>query len=196
MTQNQDPNSGSLPDGADITPADGQETVEGASDVLTLEELNTHLGKNFKDKDAALKSFKDTFNFVGKAGQEKAPQATPQPGQMSQESYDALVKAELSKEFFYRDHPEYAEHREFIENLASGSGKKPQEVVESDSFKSLFEKAKGYDEVQKSKSVIQSNPRLAASSDKIKEAKEIAQAGDRITASKQYAAALVDTLGL
>jgi hypothetical protein len=196
MTQNQDPNSGTLPDGADITPTDGQETVEGASDVLTLDELNTHLGKNFKDKDAALKSFKDTFSFVGSAGQEKAPQATPQQGPGEQESYDALVSARLEKEFFYRDNPEYSEHREFIENLASGSGKKPQEVVESDSFKLFFEKATGYDEVQKSKSVIQSNPRLAASSDKIKEASEQAQSGDRAGAAKKYAGALVESLGL
>jgi len=52
-----------FPGAADVPASDGGGAVDTNS--LSLDELNTFLGKNFKDKDSALKSLKDTYRYVG-----------------------------------------------------------------------------------------------------------------------------------
>lgn len=59
-----------LPDGVDVAP-----TVGGGADQprdISLDALKTALGKEFKDPDTALKSIKDTYNFVGDVGKVKS----------------------------------------------------------------------------------------------------------------------------
>jgi len=53
----------------DVAVADGGGADEAS--VISLEELKAVLGKDFKDKDSALKSVKDTFNYVGDVGKVK-----------------------------------------------------------------------------------------------------------------------------
>jgi hypothetical protein len=175
MTDNQDLTSGTIPSDADITSVDGSEAVEGAQESgFTLAELNTQLGKEFKNKDAALKALKDTFSFVGKAGQQKAPEATPQP-KADAATPKYATKDEVENMFFYRDNPQFAEHREILESLAATKKIPLSEVIKDSSFSSIFEKAQEGDKARNSKSVVQSGSRLGVSSDVVKEAREIAK---------------------
>src|SRR5438105_10215182 len=61
----------SLAQGADVTPGDGSGADSQNVESLTLDELNQVLGKNFPSKEAALKSVKDTYSYVGSVGQLK-----------------------------------------------------------------------------------------------------------------------------
>lgn len=53
----------------DVTSADGGSADQ--TSVISLDELKTVLGKEFKDPETALKSIKDTFNYVGDVGKVK-----------------------------------------------------------------------------------------------------------------------------
>ena len=57
-----------VPDASQLNAAGADGTVQNvpATDGMTLSEINAALGKNFPNKEAALKSFKDTFSYVGK----------------------------------------------------------------------------------------------------------------------------------
>ena len=158
-------NSEALPEAGDVAAADGGESVEQAN---ALELLNKTLGKDFKDLDTALKSVKDTYNYVGKAGQERKEleakieetKASSDPAVLEQ------LKA-LQDDLFYSKNPQFEDYRDVISSM----GKSPAEVVQTDTFKKIFEKASGYDQLNAKKSVLQSNPKLGAVSNKMEEAR-------------------------
>jgi hypothetical protein len=58
-----------LADGPQLSPADGGSADEAGN--ISLEELSKVLGKEYKDAETALKSVKDTFNYVGDVGKIK-----------------------------------------------------------------------------------------------------------------------------
>ncbi len=171
-----DASSETLADEADVTSSDGVETVDdtvaSAEDQsgVSLEELNKIMGTEFKDKDTALKAIKDTKDYVGKAGQvekqlkEQLENATD-ADQISH--LQEQVKA-IQTESFYARHPEYEPYKDAI----TAMGENPADVVGSDAFKVMYEKAKGYDETQQSKSVLETNPRLNQVRDRMTKARE------------------------
>lgn len=171
---------------SDIAPVSVKETVsavpQNTADTLSLAELNEALGKNYKDKDSALKSFKDTFSFVGKKVEPKID-----PNQfISREQYES--------DMFYSKNPELnsPEIREMIDAMAKAQGIKPQDVVNKDSFKAVFSKVKGYDESQSMKSVLESNPRLSSSRDSLTQAREEASKGNTAKAEELAVKAVMD----
>lgn len=175
--------SDSLVDESQLNSATEDETVgnvdQGSAsnnEAITLAEINSHLGKNFKDKDTALKSFKDTLSYVGK---KKDDIANEIKSQMSSDKKTAELSRELKeirKDLFFRDNPQYAPYRATIDKLGSD----PSIVVNSEEFKPLFEKASGYDESQKLKTVLESSPRIAFSRDSLQKAKEMRNSGASI----------------
>lgn len=151
----EDLSTDTLVDGAVNTPADGGVTVE--SPALTLAELNKQLGSDFKDPSTALKALKDTKDFVGKRKEDIAAEVK---ASLSQTAPDAASKSDvqaLNNRLFFSENPRYKGY----ENLITKLGSNPAEVVESEDFKSVFEKAKVADEVAKQKSVVSSNSRIS-----------------------------------
>jgi hypothetical protein len=173
------------PDPVDVPGADGGSTDN--PNALSLEELNSYLGKNFKDKDTALKSLKDTYRYVGNptvdalsqklgAPQEQVAEAlktlmSTQPAGMTQEQYQ--------EDRFFDKNPDLEELRPQLSRLRSSdpeaSKQSWSEFIKSPLVAPLVEKVKGYNEIQGRKSVLESNPRLGAVSDKLSEAKKLAQ---------------------
>lgn len=171
---------------SDIAPVSVEETVsavpKNTAETLSLAELNEALGKNYKDKESAIKSFKDTFSFVGKKAEPKID-----PNQfISRDQYES--------DMFYSKNPELntPEIREIIDAMAKAQGVKPQDVVNKDSFKAVFSKVKGYDESQSMKSVLESNPRLSSSRDSLTQAREEAAKGNTAKAEELAVKAVMD----
>lgn len=173
---------------SDIASSSVKETASAvspdAANTLSLAEINAALGKNFTNKDAALKSFKDTFSYVG-----KKLETTVDPNQyISRDQYET--------DLFYTKNPEYEQAgvRSIIDSMAKTEGKKPSEIVNMDSFKTIFSKVKGYDENQNSNSVLETSPHLTSSRDKQAKAKEALKEGNKALAEDLAVQAVMDTL--
>lgn len=160
---------GSLVEAEQNVPAATTEPAVSKVEGLTLEELNAFTGKHFPTKESALKSIKDTYTAV-------VQKATPV------DTSGFVSKAEFEEATFYAKHPEYESHKEIISALATKNGKTPSEVVEMDTFKTVFNKVKAADEIEASKSVLHSNPRLGQVTDKMTQARDLLKAGHEVDA--------------
>jgi hypothetical protein len=187
---NVDPSSETLAEEPSVSSADGEETVSneaneaGATspeeakeqqDAITLDALNKYLKKDFKDVDTAMKSLKDTQSWVGKKVEDAQPSEKDEDNFVTREQFDT--------EMFFKDNPDHAANRELIEALASKHKVAVKDAVNLDVYKDVSEKISGFEESQKTKSVLHSNPRLGAVKDSLTEARELAQ-----TAGKSRAA--------
>lgn len=149
---------------------------------LSLDELNETLGKQFKDKESALKALKDTFSYVGK----KVDQVEEEL-----KTKGFISKRELEDTLFYRDNPEYGAHRDLIDAYASKFGISPQEAVKADALGNLFAKAQKADSYESNQSVIESNPRLVATKSNLDKAREIVQRSGKTEAVESLIAKAV-----
>lgn len=174
-----------LGDGGAADPTEGG----NVSDSLTLAELEQHLGKQFPTKEAALKAFKDTFAYVGKKMEDVKKELQSQLDPSTFASKEELQKTR--DELYYSKHPELDSYKSLIEDMRK-PGETIDQVVSKDTFKGIFDKVKAHDEMQKSKSVLQSNPRLGQVTDKISQAREALSKGDTNTASKNAISAVLD----
>lgn len=148
-------------------PAAAQLDVGGAetavSQSLTLAEINSTLGKDFKDVGTALKSLRDTQSYVGK----KIDAVNPAP--------DTSLASEvnsLKEQVFYSNNPQFKGHELIIKAM----GANPAEVVGSEAFKSYFEKAQVADDITRQRSVVSSNSRLSQSNSAVETAVNVANA--------------------
>ena len=156
---------------------------------LSLEELNAKLGKNFPSKEAALKSIKDTFSFIGKKQEAKAPQIDTSQF-ASREDLESI-----REENFFSKNPDYEPYKDLINGLKK-EGQTLSDVVNQDAFKGIYEKAKAGDEIAKAKSVLQSNPRIGMATNKMAEAKDLLNDGKSDEAGDKAVAAVLDVYGL
>ena len=171
----QDITPESLEGGAHVTPSSDEGTVSGV-DALSLEELNSALGKTYPSKDAALKSLKDTFSFVGRRKEDIVSEVSRQQSEALTKANEVVEKVtRLERELWYRDNPDYSSYRGLIEKM----GGSPSEVVNTNEFKEVFTKAKGFDENQKLRTVLESSPRVAASKSHLQKADEAFKQGNR-----------------
>lgn len=175
---------------SDIATPAVEETVSAVSpntaEALSLTELNNLLGKNYPTKEAAMKSVKDTFSFVGKKVEPKID-----PSQfISREQYET--------DMFFSKNTEYSspEVRKIIDAMAKADGLKPQDVVNSDTFKAVYTKVRGYDESQSLKSVLESNPRLSSSRDTFTQAQEAVKTGNTAKAEELAVKAVMDAFDM
>lgn len=209
----------SLPGGDDITPADG---TGSESEVVELKDImKSALGKEFPDNETALKSMKDTFSFVGKAGwYKKAVEAVAQAKgldekgavkyimeNLSQEQPSVVPtsneaptidpnkfvsREEYDREMYFGKNPDLEPYKGLIGDLQKATGKTIPEIIEMDSFKNVYSKAKAHDESEKNKSVLMSNPRLGQVQDKLTQAREAVKSGDMNTARANAVGAVLD----
>lgn len=148
-----------------LEPEGTEETVsEDSVESLTLSELNSFLGKNFKDKDSALKSLKDTQNFVGKKKEPKVDENNF----VSREQYEL--------DMFYSRNPEYNTDivKDYLTSKHKAEGGDIEAIAKSDEFKKFFNTVQGYNESQNKKSVLESNPTLGRATDRMQKARETA----------------------
>ena len=183
MPNQKDLSSDTLAGTAHVDASDGEETVD--SPALTLAELNKYLGSDFKDSATALKSLKETKDFVGKRKEDIAKevrQNTPK------EDYSDTLKSDvqsLKDRLFFSENPQFKGYESFIKKLGSD----PSEVTSSEEFKAVFEKVKIADEAANKRSVVSSSSRLAETKTTTENAVAIANA--RGTTTEDVALALV-----
>lgn len=175
----------------EFAPSPVKETVSAVSqntaEALTLNELNTFLGKNYKDKASALKSLQDTFSYVGRKVEDITPKIDPNQF-ISREQYE--------QDMFYSRNAEYStpEVREVIDAMAKAKGMSPKDVVNSDTFKAVFSKVKGYDDSQSLRSVLETNPRLASTRDSFTKGAEHLQSGNKDAGEALITKAVLESL--
>lgn len=171
-------NPDALDDVSQLNTASASGTVGSVpTDGMTLSEINAALGKNFPTKEAALKSFKDTFSYVGKKIDDVKREVLSEVKNDDRLNQLANELAEERKERFYLQNPNYSSVRTLIEKM----GNSPAEVVNSQEFKDIYTKISGYDESQKLKTVLESNPRLSSSRDSLAKAREAQVSAGRVT---------------
>lgn len=170
-----------LLDASQLNAASPSEAVESVADnsapqqvgEMSLAELNQHLNKSFPSKEAALKSIADTYSFVGKRKEDIEREVLAKVSTESRTEVLAKEVEALRKDMFYKDNPQYASYRPLIEKL----GANPSESVNLPEFKEVFTKASGYEENQKLRTVLESNPRIASSRDNLSKARDLAMKG-------------------
>lgn len=163
-------------------PAEGTVSNESNQETLTLSEMNELLGKNFKDKATALKSVKDTYSYVGKRKEDIAKEVGGNTAEIATE-----LKT-IKDNMFFDKNPDYTPYRKAMERM----GTNPVEVANSPEFKEIFDKAKGFDDSQKLKSVLVSNPRLAQTKDTLTKARESNSQEERETLVAQAVLASIE----
>lgn len=170
---------GGLSDASQLNAADPATAVgNGAQvtgDTMTLAEINQHLGKQFTNKESALKALSDTFSYVGKKKDDIAAEIRTQISQDTRADSIAKELEEMRKERFFDKNPSYAEPS--VRKLIDSIGGNPSDVVNTPEFKSIFEKIEGYDKTQKLRTVLESNPRLSSSKDNLTKAAEAKRSG-------------------
>lgn len=157
--------SDTIPDDVDVASSEGNEKVsaqtpnEGADlTSLSLEELNGVLGRQFKTKEGALKSIKDTYAFVGKQkGESGEKEATS-----SNEEIEAL-----RTELYFTQNPDLNDARPILEALAKANGQSVQEAAQTELFQQTLSKIKGAD--QEKATVMEGNRRFVPGEDQQKE---------------------------
>lgn len=152
-------------------PPNGGNPPQAQPEAMTLSELNSFLGKDFKDKNTALKALKDTFSYVGKKKEDITAEVLADIKSNDKTAELSRQLQVMEDERFYDKNPDLdkPEIRKFI----SSTGKRPSEVAATTEFKAIFDKVTEYDKTVKLRTVLESNPRLASSSDNIKKAREI-----------------------
>jgi hypothetical protein len=167
--------------------ADVSVPTEGGADSLSLKELNTMLGKNFSDKDTALKAVKETFSYVGKKTE------------INEDDLKAkgfVSRTEFEKELFYRDNPDHVKNQDVLEALAKSKGVSLREASQTESYKKLFEGATNYEKSQSLKSVLESNPRLVSAMSRTSNIQELKSQGRTDDARAEAARAIIEAYGL
>lgn len=192
--------------------------------------MSKELGKNFTDDQAALKSIKDTQAYVGEWGKhkpkleavakmqgttieglletltgEKAPGELVRPS--SQEVTSAAPEKFVSREQYEQDtffakNEAYVPYKDMIMALKNASGDSFEDVIQSDSFKVIYDKASAYDQNEGAKSVLLSSPRLGKVTDKmsqatkaLRDAESALRAGDMRTSERAHSVAKASVVG-
>jgi len=158
-----------------------------ATEAMTLEELNAHLGRNFTNKEAALKALKDTFSYVGK-------KTEPSEDLLKAKGY--MTKDEFENELFFRDNPNHKANQKILESIAKADGVSLAKAAETPEYKKLFEDSSEYEKVQSLKTVLNPNPRLQQAVEKTQSVAELTKQGRKDDAGIEAARAVIEAYGL
>lgn len=182
----------STTDGQDASPAaDNGTSLQG--EITTFKDvLEQATGKKFSDDQAAIKYVRDNTSYVGELQRKVADYEKNNANGQATSSELEEIKTRLNEMEFYKTHPEYEQHKDLIKKL----GQDPAKVVEDPVFKSTIEKVNVAEQVNKSKSVLQSNPRLGQVEDKFAQAKEMLSQGKDVAAGNLATEAVIDAFGL
>jgi len=108
---------------------------------------------------------------------------------------DFVSRAELEEMRFFDKRPDLEPYRDVIKGI-KGQGETLEQAVNKDAFKLLFEKAKKADEFEKSRSVLETNPRLGQAVDKLSTAKKALSDGNINQANDAATAAVLEAFSL
>lgn len=157
---------------------------ETPQESIPLSELKNILGKNWKDKDTALKSLKEMQSYTGKVGpleKELSELKSKTIGVATPPANNEVIQriSSLENELWFEKNSQYKSMRPIVEKLAKAEGKGLHEVVELPELKDLFSKAQGFEKTQNLRTVLESNPRLASSQDKMSKAQNLSATRSR-----------------
>jgi len=199
-----------LPGGADVPPAAGG-GADNAGEI-SLADINSILGKEFKDKETALGAVKETFRFVGATGQvkaaldaAKAKLGTDDAGviaalaNLTAESQakptapqgDYVPRSQYAEDIFFKENAPLAALRETLVPLKNASEDTKamswDAFVASEKVKPVVEAYTGYQEAQGKKSILETSPRLGAASDKLTTARKSVEEANRAAMANDVA---------
>ena len=144
MDENENTSQETLTDGEGVTPAESVRTV---SDGISLQEMNEIYGTTFKSKEDALKSVRETKNFVGTKKEDFIKSAKEQMREVLKEqgidTSNFVSKADAEREKFYAKNEHLTPYQEMIDAVAKEKGISLDEVIKSDSFKPILEITEG-----------------------------------------------------
>lgn len=181
--------------------ADGTGAVSEPGVVEAKDFLKQITGKDFPTNEAAIKSVQDTYKYVGESGQkiktmetqlteaQNAAAATPELAQTV-----AQLQAQVAQNEFYNSNPQY--NTPEAKALISKFGSNPAEVIKDDLFVKTFTALKTTAEMDQSKSVLHSNPRLGQAQDNMTQASEALKAGNTAAAENNAVAGVIEAYGL
>lgn len=163
-----------IPEEVDVASPDGQAADSNLSqempqDAITLEEIEQVLGKKFPNKETALKSWKDTYSYVGKKSE-------PAPAPVQQSADNFVSKEQYEEDMWFAAHPDVADQKTLVRALKKETGKTLDEVLELPELKPLLEAKKA--QAENSKSVIHGNSRIANTADYQTDLEQAIQTGN------------------
>lgn len=208
------------PEAVPSEPHVSSEEGGGADNGITLEKLTEVLGKEFKDADSALKSIKDTYGYVGSQAQYRekmtslaqqlgtdetgvlnalqalaGPQKSEVKADVKTPSGDYVPRSQYEQDQFFASNKELSGLKEILIPLKNANPEMSwSDLVKQPHVEQLIEKDKAYSEIQDKKSVVESNPRIGAASDKVNEARKALKDGDGNGARKTAVSAVLDTM--
>lgn len=175
---NPDANLEGAPNGI---PAVGGQNPQEPS--IPLSELKSVLGKNWADKSTALASLKEMQSYTGKVGQleneVRKLQSQPLPAATGEMAELKAQLENIQKDTFFERNAEFKSIRPVVETFSKARGKTLSETVELPEVKELLAKVSGFEQSQKMRTVLESNPRLASSQDKMTKAQELSSTRSR-----------------
>lgn len=154
------------------SPAPDQNKSATVESSLTLDEINSLLGKQYKDKDTALKSLKDMSSQAGKVADLLGRTEPKQEGDKD-DRY-----RELEMEVFYARNPEHEANKNILEAFATQHKVSIKEAVELPEYKELSDKLKGAEEAKERRTVVDSNRRQPVSDEYQEDRKKAMETGD------------------
>ena len=199
--------------------ADGAAAAASAGAIK--EAIGKTLGKDFPDDATALKAVKDTFAFVSDAAAtskavksimekkgvdrptalrllndiaEQLPGQAPNGAQQPDEL--KMVKREVEDLKFYKKNPDLESYKDTLDELRDATGKSLEEILSSEKFKKVLDKAQAVDRQEATKSVLRSSPRLGAAKSKMDQARDAQKAGQDTSARAHAVGAVLDAFGM
>jgi hypothetical protein len=170
----------------DVVPSEGSENDSLVG--LSLEEINSLTGRTYNDLQAAKAGLQNLASFVGKKVESQVIEKTVTDPEIA--SKVTTLEKQLQETMFYSQNPDY--NNDDFKNMVALSGKSPAELVQTPQFKEQYAKIKAYNEIEKSKSVLQSNSRLGQVTDKFTQAKEAVQSGNQQAANEAAVSAVLE----
>jgi len=166
----------------EVDTSESSEEGSAEANVSLKDVVNEITGRTYKSDEDAIKGVAETYKYVGAKKEEAVKDIDP-------DSY--VSRDEYEQDMFYAKNSDYEPYKDLINGMRK-DGQSVSDVVQSDSFKNIFEKAKAYDESQSAKSIIHS-PRLGKVTDKLSDAQKLAQEakqeGDYFESAKKQEAA-------
>ena len=166
---------------------DGAKNAADSSETLTLSEINTLIGRDYKDKDTAFKALKNTYNMVSKVGElEKENKNLME--KLTEPTSAADEIKQIKEQLFYSENPEYKPYKDIIKDM----GVNPADAVAKESFKAIFTNLSEFEKTKNAKSVLETNPRIGQAVSKLDQAKDLSTKGQYSSANESAVSAVMD----
>lgn len=139
-----------------------------------------------------------TFIETLKSMSEQKPQAEEPRAETTPVSDDVIPKSQYLEDRFFDKNPELEGIRDYIKPLKNSNDEFKSmswdDFAGTEAVTKLKDTFTGFEEANSKKSVVESNPRLGAISDKFTQARQAQESGDDATAKSTAVSAVIDTL--